>query len=104
MSIQDWWTTGRVTLRVGPGIGANDITLMRVNDSLLVRTHDGLDRVTLEGYLGLIPDASTLRIVFNDGGEWTGSALTSRIAGWLICGAPRRRTARRTDQYGSSSM
>ena len=84
VSIQDWWTSGRVALRVGPGIGASDITLMRVNDSLLVRTVDGFDRVMLEGYLGLIPDASTLRIVFNDGSEWTGMALTSRIAGWLV--------------------
>ena len=84
VSIQDWWTTGRVALRVGPGISAHDITLMRVNDSLLVRTNDGFDRVVLEGYLGLIPDASTLRIVFHDGYEWTGNALTSRIAGWLM--------------------
>ena len=58
VSIQDWWTSGRVALRVGPGIGASDINLMRVNDSLLVRTIDGFDRVVLEGYLGLIPDAS----------------------------------------------
>ncbi len=90
VSIQDWWTTGRVTLRVGPGIGADGVALMRINDSLLVRTLDGLDRVTLEGYLGLIPDAATLRIVFHDGAEWTGSQLTSRIAGWLVAaGTPR---------------
>jgi hypothetical protein len=87
VSIQDWWTTGRVTLRVGPGIGADGIALMRVNHSLLVRTLDGLDRVTFEGYLGLIPDAATLRIVFDDGAECTGSVLTSRIAGWLVEGA-----------------
>ena len=31
----------------------------------------------LEGYLGLIPDASTLRIIFNDGSEWTGQALVA---------------------------
>jgi hypothetical protein len=84
VSIQDWWTTGRVVLRVGPDIGPNDLALLRVNDALLVRTLDGLDRVVLEGYLGLIPDASTLRIVFNDGSEWTGAALTSRITGWLV--------------------
>ena len=71
---------GSVALRVGPGIGHDDIVLARVNDSLVLRTHDGLDRVVLEGYLGLIPDASTLRIIFNDGSEWTGQALTARIS------------------------
>lgn len=84
VSIQDWWTTGRVSLRVGPGIGVDGIALLRVNDSLLVRTLDGLDRVTFDGYLGLIPDAATLRIVFHDGHECTGDSLTSRIAGWLV--------------------
>jgi hypothetical protein len=70
VSIQDWWTSGRVALRIASGI----------------RTHDGLDRVTLEGYLGLIPDASTLRIVFDDGTEWTGECLRARIASWLTRG------------------
>jgi hypothetical protein len=37
----------------------------------------------LEGYLGLIPDVSTLRIVFSDGVEWTGPDLLSRIASWV---------------------
>jgi hypothetical protein len=78
--IQDWWTTGRVSLRVGPGIGHHDLVLSQIDDSLLVRTGDGLDRVILEGYLGLIPDASTLRIIFHDGTEWAGSALTTRIS------------------------
>jgi hypothetical protein len=36
--------------------------------------------VLLEGYLGLIPDASTLRIVFKDGSQWSGVELVSRIA------------------------
>jgi hypothetical protein len=39
--------------------------------------------VTLEGYLGLIPDASTLRIVFDDGSEWAGEGLLARIASWM---------------------
>src|SRR5262249_52800295 len=64
VSIQDWWTTGRVALRIGPGLTGADLALGRIDDSLVVRTVDGLDRVTLEGYLGLIPDASTLRIIF----------------------------------------
>jgi hypothetical protein len=81
VSIQDWWTTGRVALRLAPGIDGNGVVLQRVDDSLLVRTLDGLDSVRLEGYLGLIPDASTLRIVFESGDEWAGAALTSRIAG-----------------------
>ncbi len=78
--IQDWWTSKSVAVRVGPGIGHHDIVMSRIEDSLLVRTEDGLDRVLLEGYLGLIPDASTLRIIFNDGSEWTGNALVARIS------------------------
>jgi len=84
VSIQDWWTTGRVVLRVGPGIAATDVVLSRVNESLVLRTQDGLDRVTLEGYLGLIPDAATLRILFSDGTEWTAGEILSRIASWLV--------------------
>ena len=83
VSIQDWWTTGRVALRVGPGIAPADISLARINDSLALRTHDGLDRLLLEGYLGLIPDASTLRVIFNDGSELTGAQLLSRIGSWV---------------------
>ena len=78
--IQDWWTSKSVALRIGPGIGHHDIVMARIEDSLLVRTQDGLDRVVLEGYLGLIPDASTLRIIFNDGSEWTGHALVAHIS------------------------
>jgi hypothetical protein len=80
VAIQDWWTSTGVVLRVGPGISQGDIVMARVDDSLLVRTQDGLDRVLLEGYLGLIPDASTLRIVFKDGSQWSGVELVSRIA------------------------
>ena len=83
VSIQDWWTTGRVALRVGPGIAPADISLARINDSLALRTQDGLDRMVLEGYLGLIPDASTLRVIFNDGSEWTGADLISRLGTWM---------------------
>ena len=83
VSISDWWTTGRVVVRVNPGLAPADVTLARVNDALVVRTLDGLDRVTLEGYLGLIPDASTLRVIFDDGTEWTGAALLARISSWL---------------------
>jgi hypothetical protein len=88
VTIQDWWTAGSVALRVGPGIGHNDIVLARQDDSLVVRTADGLDRVVLEGYLGLIPDASTLRIIFNDGSEWTGPALVAHISSHLVSAAP----------------
>jgi hypothetical protein len=83
VSISDWWTTKRVALRVIPGLAPDDIALARINDALVVRTHDGLDRVTLEGYLGLIPDASTLRILFADGTEWSGTELLKRVSGWL---------------------
>lgn len=83
VTIHDWWTTGRVALYVGAGMLPNKLLLARVNDSLLVRTQDGLDRVTLDGYLGLIPDASTLRVIFDDGTEWTGAALLARISSWL---------------------
>ena len=83
VTIQDWWTTGRVALRVGPGIGHGDIVLAQIEDALVVRTLDGLDRVLLEGYLGLIPDASTLRIIFSDGSEWTGEGLVARISSRL---------------------
>jgi hypothetical protein len=81
--VKDWWTTGRVVLRVAAGIRPEDLTLARVNDSLVVRTQDGLDRITLEGYLGLIPDASTLRILFEDASEWNGEDLRSRITAWV---------------------
>ena len=83
VSIQDWWTTGRVVLRVGPGIAPAEIMLSRVNDSLVLRTQDGLDRLALEGYLGLIPDASTLRVIFNDGSEWAGPEILAHISSWL---------------------
>ena len=80
VSVQDWWTSGRVSLRVGAGISSSDIALARDGDSLVVCLDDSADRVALEGYLGLIPDASTLRILFADGAEWTGGALAARIA------------------------
>jgi hypothetical protein len=80
VTIQDWWTTGRVALRVGPGIHHNDIVLAQIGDSLVVRTQDGLDRVLLEGYLGLIPDASTLRVIFSDGSEWSGEDVVTKIS------------------------
>ena len=83
VSIQDWWTTGRVALRLGPGIAPADLSLARINDSLVLRTQDGLDRLVLEGYLGLIPDVSTLRVIFTDGSEWTGGEILSRIGSWL---------------------
>jgi hypothetical protein len=82
--VQDWWTTGRVVLRVGPGVSPAEVTLSRVNESLVLRTQDGLDRLTLEGYLGLIPDAATLRILFADGTEWAAGEILSRIASWLV--------------------
>ncbi len=86
--IQDWWTSKSVSLRVGPGIAHHDLVLARIDDSLLVRTVDSLDRVVLEGYLGLIPDASTLRIIFNDGSEWVGDALVARLASQLTRYSP----------------
>jgi hypothetical protein len=81
--IQDWWTAERVVIRIGGGLRPEDLSLARVNDSLVLRTQDGLDRATLEGYLGLIPDASTLSIHFSDGTEWTGPDLVSRVSSWL---------------------
>jgi hypothetical protein len=81
--IQDWWTTGRVALRIGAGILPADLSLSRVNDSLVLRTADGLDRLTIEGYLGLIPDASTLRIIFDDGREWSGAELLAHVSTWV---------------------
>lgn len=80
---QDWWTSKAVAIRVASSIPAADLVLSRVNDSLVVRTQDGRDRVTLDSYLGLIPDASTLRIMFADGSEWTGPALLARVTTWL---------------------
>jgi hypothetical protein len=84
VAITDWWTAGRLDLRIGPGIMPNDVTLMRLNDSLVVRTHDGLDRMTIDNYLGLIPDASTLVIVFNDGTQWAAGEIFKRISGWMV--------------------
>ena len=54
------------------------------NDSLIVRTQDGLDRMTIDNYLGLIPDASTLRIVFSDGSQWFGAEVFKRISSWVV--------------------
>jgi len=84
VAITDWWTAGRLDLRVGPGIQPADVTLARMNDSLVVRTQDGLDRMTIDNYLGLIPDASTLRIVFHDGAEWAGAEVFKRISSWVV--------------------
>jgi len=39
--------------------------------------------VVLEGYLGLIPDASTLSIVFPDGSTWSGGELVARVSSHL---------------------
>ena len=69
------------------------MTLARVNDSLVMRTQDGLDRLVLEGYLGLIPDASTLRIIFSDGHEWSGADCWRASAAWLTESGVRRRRA-----------
>jgi hypothetical protein len=99
VSIQDWWTSGRVTLRIGAGTTPGDVLLARINDSLVVRTQDGLDRLVLEGYLGLIPDASTLRIIFSDGQEWAGAELLSHIGSWL---AESESGAHNPDKSGSS--
>jgi hypothetical protein len=84
VAITDWWTAGRLDLRVGPGIVPENVTLTRVNDSLVVRTHDGLDRMTIDNYLGLIPDASTLVIAFSDGTQWAGADIFRRISGWMV--------------------
>ena len=51
------------------------------------------DRVMLEGYLGLIPDASTLRVVFADGTVWAGPALVARISSRLSEVAPAKDSA-----------
>jgi len=84
VAITDWWTAGCLDLRVGPGILPADVMLARLNDSLVVRTQDGLDRMTIDNYLGLIPDASTLRIVFSDGSEWQGAEIFKRISSWMV--------------------
>lgn len=81
--IQDWWTCGRIQLRIGPGITPEALTLARIGDSLVLRTADGLDRACLEGYLGLTPDAATLRVVFSDGTALTGDILLARITSWV---------------------
>src|SRR5690349_12745471 len=49
VSIQDWWTSGRVTLRIGAGISQADLTLAPLNDALLVRTQDGFHPLVREG-------------------------------------------------------
>jgi len=83
VSVKDWWTSGSVAIRIRGNLRPEDISLARVNDSLVLRTQDGLDRVTLDGYLGLIPDASTLRVVFADGTVWAGEQIVSRVTSWL---------------------
>lgn len=70
------------------GLASDELLLARIEDALIVRTIDGMDRVTLEGYLGLIPDASTLRIEFADGTELAGEELRTRITTWLMPVSP----------------
>ncbi len=84
VAITDWWIAGRLDLHVGPGIQPADVTLARMNDSLVVRTADGVDRLTIDNYLGLIPDASTLRILFDDGVDWAGAEVFKRISSWVV--------------------
>ena len=50
----------------------------------MVRTNDGLDRMTIDNYLGLIPDASTLRVMLHDGSEWAGAEVFKRISSWVV--------------------
>ena len=88
VTVQNWWTTGRVVLLVAAGIRSEDLVLARVNDSLVVHTRDALDRVTFDGYLGLIPDASTLRIIFSDGGGGAPQEVRSRITAGGAAVAP----------------
>jgi hypothetical protein len=84
VSIQDWWTTGRVAVHLGSGIAPADMCLDRLDGSLVLRTREGFDRLVLEGYLGLIPDASTLRIIFSDGSEWAGPELLTHVTGTTL--------------------
>ena len=44
VAIQDWWTTGRLALHIG-SLRPEDVSLARVNDSLVLHTQDGLDRL-----------------------------------------------------------
>jgi hypothetical protein len=96
VTIADWWTAGSVVLRVGPGIAPEEVVLAKRNDALIVRTADGLDRVVLDGYLGLIPDASTLSILFPDGTVLTGPVLLGRVTSRIVAhdaAAPAARSA-----------
>jgi len=88
VSISDWWTTGRVALRINPGLAAADVVPARKAKADRDAAKSGLDRVTLEGYLGLIPDASTLRILFADGTEWAGEELLRHVSSWLVSRDP----------------
>lgn len=94
VSIQDWWTAGAVVIRIGAGIGPADIELARLDDSLVLRTRDGSDRAVLEGYLGLMPDASTLRMLFSDGEEWAGADVVERIVPELVLADDRHISGR----------
>jgi len=88
VAIADWWTHKRICIRIGVGILPETLTIARVKDSLVVRTADGTDRLTLEGYLGLIPDASTLRVEFAEGTVWNSKEVLSRVANWQASVTP----------------
>lgn len=78
--VADWWTSGAVTVRPAPGILPEHLELGRAGDSLVIGLRGAADHVTLESYLGLIPDASTLRVIFGDGGEWHGRDVLARLS------------------------
>ena len=109
VSIQDWWTTGRVALRIGPASLPATSTLARVNDSLVLRTQDGLDRAGARGLSR--PDSRRLDAAHH-------LQRRQRMVGRRTAGAHRQlahpgrfgkplrtspRLTKRASQYGSKS-
>ena len=103
VSIQDWWTTGRVALRVGPGIAPADIMLSASTIHWCCARRTDWTAWCSRDISGLIPDASTLRIIFSDGSEWAGAELLARITSWLARSRPVDSSPASDSQYGSKA-
>ncbi len=77
---------GTDTLELGSGIVAADVTLYRVDDSLVLVLNAGPDQVTVENYFSSA--AAIERIVFSDATVWDSAAINAHA----LVGTPNAMT------------